>query len=582
MKYNKIYIKKFRNLRDIEFNLGKKITVISGINGIGKSSILSLLSSSTGTSDKRLSTSSKFHPEFNDFFTISDSEEISSYLMYVEFDKSITIDGKDYPITKRIGFRDDRNSDRGIRVNPRNSNTINMIKAGLKTPTQSKFNDELKKIGITESKRIQTPTIYVSLSRLFPVGETNIKTELLDKRTNFYKKGCLTYYTNMYNAILPNSISTSEEEPTGNLLIKDATSKKRFHVDLKNASAETQSVGQDNVGAIVSALTDFYALKESDDSGSNYKGGILCIDEIDSSLHPSALRSLFFLLQNACDELNLQIIVTTHSLTILKEIIKLQQNNSDDFKLVYFKDPSLPRIDRIGSYEALKADLFDNITYKQPKLKVYCEDDASVEISKILNKLCLHSTDSSYPELEYISSDIGHGQLKLLPENDDYFKQVVILLDGDAKFKDKFDGDKAMNKTRQEFEKGLTSINFKKENILSLPTFYSPEVYIFNILKEYTDNPTKYHEFWLSLEAYPELSNYTVDKIKRKMLNNKTYKDIHENKQWRKNILDFVQKSDLLRHYYQQDTNKHELNEYKKRLYKAIKAASRSKKNRLF
>ncbi|MDE7023356.1 MAG: AAA family ATPase, partial [Ligilactobacillus sp.] len=195
MKYNKIYIKKFRNLRDIEFNLGKKITVISGINGIGKSSILSLLSSSTGTSDKRLSTSSKFHPEFNDFFTISDSEEISSYLMYVEFDKSITIDGKDYPITKRIGFRDDRNSDRGIRVNPRNSNTINMIKAGLKTPTQSKFNDELKKIGITESKRIQTPTIYVSLSRLFPVGETNIKTELLDKRTNFYKKGSLTYYT---------------------------------------------------------------------------------------------------------------------------------------------------------------------------------------------------------------------------------------------------------------------------------------------------------------------------------------------------------------------------------------------------
>ncbi|MCR1896453.1 hypothetical protein NSA02_06475 [Ligilactobacillus murinus] len=135
---------------------------------------------------------------------------------------------------------------------------------------------------------------------------------------------------------------------------------------------------------------------------------------------------------------------------------------------------------------------------------------------------------------------------------------------------------------KSEFEKGRTPINFRKDNILSLPTFYSPEVYIFNILKEYTDNPTKYHKFWLSLEAYPELSNYTVDKIKRKMLNNKTYKDIHENKQWSKNILDFVQKSDLLRHYYQQDTNKHELNEYKKRLYKAIKAASRSKKNRLF
>lgn len=249
---------------------------------------------------------------------------------------------------------------------------------------------------------------------------------------------------------------------------------------------------------------------------------------------------------------------------------------------MYFKDPSLPRIDRIGSFEALKADLFDDITYKQPKLKVYCEDIAAVELAKIINELCLHSTERNFPELEYISSDLGADQLKKLSKNDDYFRQVVILLDGDAKSKEEFDGNSAMTIPKSEFEKGRTPINFRKDNILSLPTFYSPEVYIFNILKEYTDNPTKYHKFWLSLEACPELSNYTVDKIKRKMLNVKTYKDIHDNSQWRKNILDFVQKSDLLRHYYQQNANKHELNEYKKRLSKAIEAASRSKKNRLF
>lgn len=577
MKYSKVYIKQFRNLHDIEFDLGKKLTVISGINGIGKSSILSLLSSSSGTSDKRLSTSSKFHPKFNDFFTISANEKISDYFMYVDFNKTITIDNKEYPITKRIGFRDDSNSSRGIRTNPRNSKPIDTVKKDLKSPAMKEFNSKLRELSITDSKRIPTPTVYLSLSRLFPVGETKIQTEPLDKRTNFYKKGCLNYYIDTYNSILPNSIDYSLEESVGNLLTKGTTNKKRFHVDLNNASAETQSVGQDNLGTIVSALTDFYALKKT--LGSEYPGGILCIDEIDSSLHPSALKSLFFLLTKVCDDLNLQIIVTTHSLTILQDIIKLQQKNPSDFKLVYFKDPAFPRIDRVGSYESLKADLFDSIVFKQPKLKVYCEDDASVEISKLLNDLCLSSID--LPQLEYISSKIGKEQLKLLVDNDDYFEQVVILLDGDAKSKKIFNASLAMKSNKSEFERGITSINFKRDNILSLPTFYSPEIYIFKILYEYTHS-NKFNDFWLSLDD--ELSNYTIDRIQRKFkLNDNTnYADIHDNTQWLKDALDFIKKSDLLAHYYKRQENISELKAYEKQLHKAIKAASKSKKNKLF
>ena len=43
MKLSRMKIENFRKLSDIEFEFGKKITVISGINGIGKSSLLALI-----------------------------------------------------------------------------------------------------------------------------------------------------------------------------------------------------------------------------------------------------------------------------------------------------------------------------------------------------------------------------------------------------------------------------------------------------------------------------------------------------------------------------------------------------------
>ena len=62
---------------------------------------------------------------------------------------------------------------------------------------------------------------------------------------------------------------------------------------LNKTLPETQSVGQDNIGYIVSALVDFYLHKKRTE---NYNGGILCIDEIDASLHPNAQLRLFDLL----------------------------------------------------------------------------------------------------------------------------------------------------------------------------------------------------------------------------------------------------------------------------------------------
>ena len=128
---------------------------------------------------------------------------------------------------------------------------------------------------------------------------------------------------------------------------------------LNKTLPETQSVGQDNIGYIVSALVDFYLHKQKTE---NYNGGILCIDEIDASLHPNAQLRLFDLLDRLSEELELQIFVTTHSLTILKKIIKKQSRSSEDYRLVYFVDPELPRLSSIEHYADIKSDMFDKMT----------------------------------------------------------------------------------------------------------------------------------------------------------------------------------------------------------------------------
>ena len=53
-------------------------------------------------------------------------------------------------------------------------------------------------------------------------------------------------------------------------------------MDIVNTPTLSQSIGQDNIGNIISALVDIYVLSLQD----GYEGALLCIDEIDVSLHP--------------------------------------------------------------------------------------------------------------------------------------------------------------------------------------------------------------------------------------------------------------------------------------------------------
>ena len=76
-------------------------------------------------------------------------------------------------------------------------------------------------------------------------------------------------------------------------------------MDINNTPTLSQSIGQDNLGNIISALVDIYMLSLDDD----YKGALLCIDEIDVSLHPDTQIRLLDLFNQLSEELSIQFVV---------------------------------------------------------------------------------------------------------------------------------------------------------------------------------------------------------------------------------------------------------------------------------
>lgn len=563
LKIDKMIIKKFRKMIDIDpIDVGKKITVISGVNGVGKSNLLSLIASGSG-STKAKSTGGNFQPYFTEFFKLDNSEPVEDYRLFIQYKN---IDDTDI-FTKRISFKNDTQGDRGIRVIPRTTNfEINS------TVTQE-INRVNKKYGIGGSARVPIPTIFLSLSRLYPIGESELFTKNITSRNSFFQNEANLMYKKWYNIVLPGSINNETDKVE--LLTKNATKSKTFYIPLESTTAQTQSVGQDNLGHIISSLVDFYTLSLQPE----YSGGILCIDEIDASLHPSAQQRLFDLLNILADELNLQIFFSTHSLTLLKQIIYHHNKDNENYNLIYFKDQRYPFPTSYINYRSLKADLFDEMKVPSPKVKLYCEDKDTKEILELLLVAANNLNIKYYndlPQFETVPVFLGCEQLIKLPDYDSNFTTVSILLDGDARIKEQIKiEDYIANK---EIIKGKSTINHR-DTIVFLPNFLPPESYLYSILYEYVNKTDEHLDFWRTLFKNPETANYTSDRIKQNIIDvHPLTNDTLKSKEIRNQLFDFCKDTDILTDYYRD--NRKELEKFVDDFHKSLKIIQKKLKAR--
>ena len=585
LKLAKMEIEYFRSFHDVQFDVGRKITAISGQNGVGKSNIASLIASGSGLS-KKGELGSNFQPEFSDFFNVESTEDFTEYKLFLTYKE----DGKEGTVLKRLSFKDDTATNRGIRIIPRTSNR-DMTGIGSKEAERMAKDT----FGVGGAARVPIPTIYLSISRLYPLGERRETVTIKEiKKTNrLYQNEADAKFREWYNAVIPGSI---KRDASLSIIEKKTSSRSSLHMDMERTPTLSQSVGQDNIGNIISALVDIYLLSKQED----YAGAILCIDEVEVSLHPDTQLHLLSLLDKLADELDIQFVVSTHSLTILKELLKKQSRTPEDYSVVYLKNPSAPMITKHNTYEMLKADLLGRTTFDFPKTKIYFEDEVGQHVFHMLVSslryqcIALKSgnglrgidevTNSGklqaelerlerfsgiLPDLQEIVMHLGCETLLTMSVQDQmYFQRVLFLLDGDARYKDPAQKPRIRDYLDEKYDSTGKNDRNHPVNTCFLPEHFAPESYLYGIIYQLANHENDHSVFWRTLDDSEETALYTATKI-RNMFSGlptefdnddlktifKPYQPDAENSE----IWQFIDKSHMLDYYYSDYRNVGEL-----------------------
>lgn len=447
-KIKSINIKKFRKLKDIEFEFGERITIISGHNSIGKSTILGLIANGSESREKHL-LNKQFRSRFNELF------DLDHYFDYekpkeINEEYSVLLEYK-YDSNKEIKECKISNHEGRLKIVPRS------------------VDEDGKKLQSTA--KINIPTLYLGLSRLIPMGET-AKEHLQFTKKQSIEQEDIDYYHECYKAVLGdhnNDKGIFEHRIT-------SSSKHSLIQDFKEYGIQTISSGQDSLSSILTALTSFNNLKKNSE---DYHGGILLIDEIDCTLHLSAQKKLFNLLKKECKRLSLQVIATTHSLTFLQEILLAKEDSekgdieSPLYEICYISGYKVPVKRNDISYRNLKNDLLSasqdiKVSDSYPIVKFYFED----EEAKFLFESIFEEYRNYFSEkiqTVFISLMTSCENLVKLPSRDDYFQTTVIVPDGDV----------GMDSNTS----GLIDYIEEQQNIVKLFGNKSPEEETYNLLK---------------------------------------------------------------------------------------------------
>lgn len=603
LKPKRLILKNFRNFKEVEIPLGKKITLISGQNGVGKSNILSLIASGSGLNQKA-ALGSNFQPEFSEFFNIDPSEDFANYELYIEY----TSEGK-YALGKKLTFKDDTSTNRGIRIIPRTTNFFSEIKQG-EAVTAAK-ND----YGVGGSARVGIPTIYLSLSRLYPLGENSESVEVkkISSKNVLNRSDVRAKFKTWYNAVIPNAI---KDDATVEVVEKKACPRESMHMDINNTPTLSQSIGQDNVGNIISALIDIYLLS----SKPEYAGALLCIDEIDVSLHPDTQINMLNLLDRLSDKYNIQVVVSSHSLTLLKELLKKESMDSDSYKVVYIKNPMAPYVSEQKSYYLLKADMFGNLSFTKPKVRTYFEDkvgqtlfgilidafkDIYADIEESPEGQILRNAPDNYKDLnqsilklkdinnirEYLNEIpviLGCEELLRLNKADKFFRRVITILDGDARIKDPKQKPMIRDFLDKEYVPEIVLKDGKTEklntrqhdtNVCFFPDYFAPESFLYSIIYKLCNEPILYAEFWKSVDMKEETALFTTDRVMNlfsglpKDFTNDNLKEIFKGVDSGSEAWKFVLKTEMVKYYFYDYKTVNKLKWFMDNLLKAFNMA---------
>ena len=464
MIVKKLSVEKFRGFNQIEFELGQNITAIAGQNGTQKTTLLGLISQPFTITEpinpmkveKPLSGGS-YKSGFSDKFKLSPNFDKAKHHEW-----SLFVEGKEDAFTVESI---DRDKEKGI---------IRFWQKG----------DRSKGSGY-----LQYPVIYLSLHRLFPIGEDK---DVKEENDYELTESDISFLNEWYKKIL--LIPDLKINKFDGLNSKQ---KRTLGVTTNLYDWRSNSAGQDNLGKILLAILSFKHL--SDKYKNDYKGGILVIDEIDVTLYPASQLKLLELLRKISSKYKIQIIFSTHSLTLLEACYNysIDSKLNNQIKIVYLKrEDDFIKIKENFSIDDIKDDLhvtLSNISEETNKINLYTEDK---ECEILLKGLIKRNRTSL---LDFVQCTMGcDSYLELVKRKVKGFNfpESIICFDGDVKLENK----------------KFKLINSFKNTIV-LPGSISPERVLANMLNLEKEASSVWSEIYQGYSKQLCFRDYTIEEI---------------------------------------------------------------------
>lgn len=455
IKVTKLEIVKFRQFApSTVIELGDNVTLVAGCNGTGKSVLLGMIGQPLGFPDRPKEKSGYTHNYDN--FNFSEIKTPYGKLYRTQYSDVFRISEQfDHP--KELSYNIFL---KGDTILP----SFKIDKQGLEVRSEGRFETKIRFVTNTKNRaagmgNFPHPVLFLGLGRLLPLAqienikmnESNISEEEQKRWNDAYR---LILNKTEFDVVKSKNISTSK----GNY----------DSIEAKNYDSESASAGEDNVGQILSAIISFYHLKEV--LGEHYQGGVLLIDEIDATLHPVAQTRLLNYLIEQSKHLQLQIVATTHSIHLLKDIRKAGKA----VKLVYLR--KMNQIVTIeNNYDFTM--MLDDLAAESLESEIKAHDITTVLFEdQLAYYFFRHVTKSIFTKYINVpfteksnNAHMSHGILKniaafLYSKKIPPFLRTIAVLDPDV----------------EQYE--------KKHPIIALPGEFPIEGILFNLIRDYDDN----------------------------------------------------------------------------------------------
>ncbi len=367
----KLTIIKFRALDHVEVEFGDRITVVCGKNGTSKSSILGI-AAQIFSFDKDYAKGIKltfrqiaggvFKSQYSEHFRISEKfDKPGSMTVNIELYDGYT----DQDATAKLELMRRDDSPRPV---VRNNSTA---------------------VDSNTSRNFTHPVIFLSLKRLYPIADRDYKVNDFDY-LNLNKQDFIGLTNQLLNRSSSNAVGTAGT-------INSAVA----HGD--DYDQDSVSAGEDNAGQIILALMSFRKLKEE---YPDYKGGLLLIDEADAGLFPTAQVNLLKILDSECASLDLQVIMTSHSPTLIEYAFEQSQRFRRRYKTVYFSNTyGSVQVMKDWSWPQITADINTQTIASTPdislpKINVYFEDSEAADFfAALMNRQPIKRFTAPLPDV---------------------------------------------------------------------------------------------------------------------------------------------------------------------------------------